>query len=439
MYLEAALVQTQQLKLNTKLVQGLELLQMSTVELTAYLEKQAEDNPLMELTLYPGPSRVGRAKGSRQASSESASNDWLLQSIAEQEDTLERTLTSQLRLSGLSAQACRLAAWIAGSLDDSGYLAVSLEELAGQAKRPVRELEAALAHVQALEPPGVGARSLRECLLLQIRRDPNADAWAARIADGHLPAVAAGKYTAIAEALGLSVEAVKASVQYIRTLNPRPGLACGQRTEAGVEPDARVWIADGKVQIRMNEASYPKVSLDDGYLRLRRESGCEQTKRFVSRYVPQVQWLIRSLERRRATISRVIAAVMEAQRPFLESSGEPLLPLDLKAVSEEVGLDPSTVSRAVKHKFVQTPRGVYPLKFFFSGKLPSRLEPEAFVSSHSIKARILQLVREEDKSKPLSDQQLTDALVRQGIQISRRTVMKYREAMHILSSRYRST
>ncbi|OXM83915.1 RNA polymerase factor sigma-54 [Paenibacillus rigui] len=439
MYLNQTLTQTQSLKLNMKLVQGLKLLQMSATELTEYLEKQSDENPLMEVIFPSRSPQMERRTAAKTPLKDSASNpnDLLLHMASKHDESLERVLVSQLRLNPIPKPYFALAEFIAGSLNDDGYLTLSLEEIAEHVQRPICDIEEALAYVQALEPAGVAARSLRECLLLQAGRDVNADPWAALIVSEHLQEIAAGKLQAVAGQLGISIEQVKSAIQYIRKLNPRPGLAFSTQTEARMEPDAFVQKVGGRFVVTLNEVCYPQVSMNEYYLKLRKQSACKRTKAFVGQYMTPIQWLIRNLEQRKATISRVLTAIIEEQEPFLEKGPLYLRPLNLKTVAEKVSLDVSTISRAVKHKYVQTPQGVYPLKFFFSSRLETRNEECA--SSHSIKAIIMQMVREEDKSRPLSDQQMTDALVRQGLKISRRTVMKYREALHILSSRFRSS
>ncbi|WP_240421465.1 RNA polymerase factor sigma-54 [Paenibacillus periandrae] len=438
LYLNPSITQTQNLKLNTMLMQSMHMLQMSSTELVDYLEEQTIHNPLLEVAFHPGlPQSRRKALSSKPSMEVDSYDDPLLKVVSKQDESLEMMLLSQLHLSPIPQKYMDIAEFIAGSLNDDGYLTISLEEISAYLGRSVEDTEEALSYVQALEPAGVGARSLQECLLIQINRDPDALEQAARITSEYLQEVAAGKHRTIADQLGISQDQVKKTIQYIKTLNPRPGLVYSTFTASPIEPDAVIYKNGDQYTVVINEACYPQVHMNDYYRQLKKETTCKQTKTFIGQYAPSIQWLIRSLEQRKATISRVVLAVMEEQRLFLEKGPKYVKPLIMKAISEQLNLDISTVSRTVKNKYVQTPRGVYPLKYFFSSKL--ELSGQEPASAQSIKAQIMQLVKEEDKRNPLSDQQITDRLVQQGLQISRRTVMKYREALHILSSRLRSS
>ncbi|SFL13041.1 RNA polymerase, sigma 54 subunit, RpoN/SigL [Paenibacillus sp. 1_12] len=434
--LDLNIAQMQNLKLNTKLMQSMHMLQMSSTELLDYLEEQSVQNPLMEFAYRPDLPQLKRKTVSK-SYDVSAYDDLLLNIVSKQDESLEMTLLSQLRQSDIPQKYASIVEFIAGSLNDDGYLTISVEEMSAYLGQPLKEIETALSYVQAMEPAGIGARSLRECLLIQINRDSNANEWAARITSEYLQEIAAGKYKTVADQVGITLEHVKKTIHYMKTLNPRPGLVYNTFTAPRIEPDAVIHKNGDQYTVLINEACYPQVYMNDYYKQLKKQSGCKQTKMFLGQYAPSIQWLIRSLEQRKATISRVVLAIMEEQRLFLEKGPMYVKPLILKVISEQLNLDISTVSRAVKNKYVQTPRGVYPLKYFFSSKVESSSQEP--VSAHSIKAQIMQLVKEEDKHNPLSDQQITDKLVQQGLQISRRTVMKYREALHIASSRLRSS
>ncbi|GGG13808.1 RNA polymerase factor sigma-54 [Paenibacillus abyssi] len=433
MQLDHALLQTQTLKLNMKLMQSLTILQMSSVELIDYIIQQSAENPLMEVSFA---SQLPRERSSKSPANKDQSFDPLLQLASRQDESLEMMLVNQLRFHRAAETTYKIAAFLAGNLNDDGFLAITLEEVCDYFRVSLEEVEAALEVLQSLEPHGVGARSLQECLSIQIARDSSADVWAFRIVNEHINELAAGKFKRIAEQLNISLDQVKASLEYIQTLNPRPGLAYNNHTDSYIVPDAFVHVKEDRYIVSLNEAVYPNVSINSYYLQLRAESDSIQLRTFVGKHARPVQWMMDHIEQRKITLSRVITSIVDEQHLFLNHGIHQLKPLNLKTIADNLEIDISTVSRAIKHKYVQTPRGVFPLKFFFTSKLHSLHEATA-VSSQSVKAKIKQLIEEENKSRPLSDQQITDILNAQGVQISRRTVMKYREALNIPSSRLR--
>ncbi|MGG1599737.1 RNA polymerase factor sigma-54 [Paenibacillus naphthalenovorans] len=435
MQLQPALTQQQQIQLHMtpQMLQSMNVLQMSSADLLNYLEEQAAENPFLEVA-YGFDSYKQRKAGSK--GQDQQREKTLLELVDPRQETLEAVLLSQLRVNGIPPEDYPLAAFLVGNLNEDGWLSITLEEAGRQLREPMEKMQRALVWVQSLEPAGVGARTLQECLAIQIGRDPNADPWAAVIVGDYLQELAEGKLRRIAENLGISVEQVEASLAYIRSLQPRPGSAYHHESQSYIEPDATVLKRNGIYVTIMNEANFPQVSLHPLYGQPHFDSGYNQeAKAFLKQYIQPAQWLIRSLEQRRLTLQRVIEAIVEEQVDFLEEGIDALKPMVLRTVAQKVELHESTVSRAVAHKYIHTPRGTFALKYFFTNGLMN--SDGTLTSAAAIKVKIARLIEQESKDSPLSDQNIADKLAEQGVQVSRRTVMKYREEMNIVSSRYR--
>ncbi|WP_163859820.1 RNA polymerase factor sigma-54 [Paenibacillus elgii] len=431
MSLRPSLTQVQTLKvhLTPQLRQSIQLLQLSATELSEYLQEQAVENPVLDIEWIP-PSR------SRTAGSDTARQDHALNNIGGQAPTLEQMLLGELRLIGLPEPTHRIACYLAGNLNENGYVTISPEEAGEVFGVSAAEVLEALYRLQDAAPAGIGARNLQECLLLQIRRDPGAHPWAEPLVSRHLADLGAGRHKTIADKLGIPLDDVMQALAYIRSLHPRPGLLYGSTQAAYVEPDAYIECVRGQLVIRMSEAHLPRLSLNTSYRQMLADSICKDTKSYLRQHEQAAQWLIRSVEQRKRTLCRVIECIVSEQAAFFTEGIDRLKPMNLKAVAEKLELHESTVSRAVQHKVVQTPQGFFELSYFFSARLQTE-EGDA-ASAASVKAKIKLLIEHEDKRNPLSDQKITDLLVQEGIRISRRTVMKYREEMHLLSSRLRT-
>lgn len=435
MQLQPALTQQQQIHLHMtpQMLQSMNVLQMSSTDLLNYLEEQAAENPFLEVVhgFDSYRQRKARSRGKDQRR-----EDILLELADPRQETLEAVLLSQLRMNGIPPEDYPLAAFLVGNLNEDGWLSISLEEASRQIREPMENMHRALVWVQSLEPAGVGARTLQECLAIQIERDPKANPWAAAIVSDYLKELAEGKLRRIAESLGISIEQVEAALAYIRSLQPRPGSAYHHEPQSYIEPDAIVLKRNGIYVTLMNEANLPKVALHPLYGQSHFDNGYNQeAKAFLKQYIQPAQWLIRSLEQRRLTLQRVIEAIVEEQVDFLEEGIDALKPMTLRTVAQKVELHESTISRAVTHKYIDTPRGTFALKFFFTNGLMK--SDGTLTSAASIKVKIARLIGQERKDSPLSDQNIADRLAEQGLQVSRRTVMKYREEMNIVSSRYR--
>lgn len=410
--------------------QSIHILQLSSYELSQYLQEQALENPVLEIESY-----TGSYSSSRKSLSGTAFDSLAI--VKAGEESLEQRLLSQMRITKVSEPVYKIAAFMAGNLDEAGNLTLSITEVSAFMNRPKEQVEEALACLQSLDPAGVGARSLQECLLLQIARDPSAKPGAYQIVSQHLQQLAEMKLDKIAQQTSLTLTEVKEIALYIRSLNPRPGLVFSQGNEPYMIPDAVIFLANGEIVIELNPSAVPKLSVNHAYGEKLPIASCSEVDSFLKDKWKSANWIVRSLEQRKVTMYRVIQAIFEEQTAFLEIGVHGIKPLNLKMISEKLGLHESTISRTVQNKFIRTPRGVFELKYFFSSGLQTG--GGELASMKTIKARIKELISQENKKMPYSDQKIAEVLAREDIVISRRTVTKYREELHILSSSLRKS
>lgn len=430
----------QELKLTPQLLQSMEVLQMTSQELLAYIGRMAEENPLLDQSDPPEAAYeelrrqalwIDGGLGNRatftheETGLESGREDRDLESLA-------AFLRDQIHRLRLSKPLTALCEYLAEMVDEDGYL--SQEDLDGlDAMKIPRALTAqALDTLQSLDPPGVGARSLSECLLLQLSRRGNANPLAMEVAARFLPELGRKHYAAIAQKLGVSPEEVREAEAAISALEPHPGRAFqSAEPPAYIRPDMFVAEIDGEWKVILNDYYLPRVSVNDYYLRLLKTSDEKETRDYLRQKLQQAKWLLSSLERRGGTLRRCAEAVLEAQRPFFTGKTGELAPMSLSALAEALELHPSTVSRAVRGKYLQCRQGTFSLRYFFS------LPAAAGVSRQAAKQTLLALIREEDSRRPHSDQDLCHLLSERGIPLARRTVTKYRLELGLGSSAQR--
>jgi len=351
--------------------------------------------------------------------------------------TLADYLHSQLSVSVLSDEIRDAAESIIGNLDEDGYLSASLEEIAAMGDHSMEQIEAALKVVQSLDPAGVGARNVRECLLLELESMNGRGGVAWQIVSNHLRLLEMRQYRELAKILGRPMEHIEIAVKAIRHLNPRPGLRYSGAGARTVEPDVYfIKDADDYI-IQMNDEDVPQLRLNAQYRRmLDRDNGAtKEVRDYVrERYTSAIQ-LMKNIEQRKQTILKVCQAIVRRQTEFLANGLDSLKPMMIKEVAEEVGVHPSTVSRAVANKYVHTPQGVFELRYFFSEAVqgPSGGNTPLLL----LKRKVKKMIEEEDSARPLTDEQITLALQHEGINVTRRTVAKYREDMKIPSTHQR--
>ena len=354
-------------------------------------------------------------------------------------ETLHYYLETQLGELDLPVELRLMAERIVSSLDSNGYLTGSLEDVLPTGSDPasLTLAEKALEIVQQLDPPGVGARDLRECLLLQLTPDLLMYEELVILISDHLDDLQHNRLPAIQKKTGLSIEHIQEAWADLKTLNPKPGSAFSIVAAPTVTPDIFVDQAeDGSYKVRLEEGRTPSLRINR-YYRDRFLSGeaTAEEKEFIKRKINAAQWLIESIEQRRSTLSRVAQAIIDHQTRFLDEGPESIEPLKMQQIADKVGVHVTTVSRAVGDKWVQTPRGIFPLKRFFVGGTKSADGED--VAWDAIRIKLQELIDEEDKSKPYSDDELVKQLKKHGLKAARRTITKYRKKMGIPSSRQR--
>ena len=429
----------QELKLTPQLLQSMQVLQMNSQELLEYLGKLSEENPLIEQEDSPalrGAYEELRQKaswidagihGTTFAHEEGAMPE--RGAVDRETESLSAFLCDQLDRKRLAKPLLALCKYMAELVDEDGWL--SQEDLDGllDLKIPRTLIDQALETLQSLDPAGVGARDLAECLVLQLKRR-GAGQSVIEIAARFLPELGRKHYGPIARATGLTVEEIQAAEKLIASLDPRPGQAFqAAEPTVYVRPDVFIVELDGELKVVLNEYYLPRVSISDYYTRLLKESDEKETKVYLQQKMQQAKWLLNSLERRGSTLRLCAEAILEAQRPFFAGETAELAPMKLTSLAEQLGVHPSTVSRTARGKYLQCRQGTYPLRYFFS-----RAVSDQGPSQQAVKRKLLELVKGEDPRRPLSDQKLVELLEDQGIRLARRTVAKYRMELGLGSS-----
>jgi RNA polymerase sigma-54 factor len=346
--------------------------------------------------------------------------------------TLTDHLLWQLQLADLTDEQREIGAFLIGNLDDDGYLKdVTEDEIAAKTGSEEATVRAVLVRIQAFDPVGVGARDLRECLLIQARTHHPDNDRLRILLERHLPDLERKNFPAIARGLKCSLDEVKDLVETITRMDPKPGRAFSSEDVIYIQPDVYVFKMGGDYVTVLNEDGLPKLKISPYYEAALTGRGGD-AKDFVQDKLRSAMWLIRSIHQRQSTIRKVTESIMRFQRDFLEKGVTHLRPLVLRDVAEDVGMHESTISRVTTNKYVHTPRGIFELKYFFNSRIGSVYGEDQ--SSESVKSHIKSLVDVEDPRNPLSDQELVEKLRRENVVIARRTVAKYREALGILPS-----
>lgn len=461
----------QQLTMTPQLQQAIRLLQLPALELQAHIRELLETNVMLEPTedteatgtfeaepqiQEPEPERPERAQEESQV--EVVDEGWGEQSVGASEtpwnsddderqqefadasgQSLQEHLLWQLELAKLAPRELGIARAIIDSINDDGYLTEPLEEIA-QTLRPEIECDAAevgsvLTLVQALDPPGVGARSVGECIELQLRQlDPATPGFntAIEIARHHLELVAERELSLLRRELRATEEEIACALALVRSCHPRPGSTVSTGSAEYVVPDVFVRRTDHGWSVEINSATLPRVRLNNSYASLIGRNASHATMRAQ---LQEARWLLKSLEIRHETLIKVARSIVERQQAFLEHGDEHMRPMILKDIAEAVGMHESTISRVTSGKYMHTPRGVFELRYFFSSQVEGA--DGSGTSSTAIRAKIKKLVKEEDAETPLSDGRIAELLSGEGIPVARRTVAKYREAMGIAPSNER--
>ena len=437
------LVQKQLQQLDQRQIQRLEVLQMSALELRDYLQELSQENPVVDLNESAATSEPGREDEQLQHLRWLADNDrqnryyqglWDYESdpIARigvsggLEETLPQFLSRQLDRLALDGETARTVRFLASCLDEDGYLRASPEELAQDASIPLETIRAGLAALRTLEPAGVGAENLSQCLELQLER-AGVGGPALAIVRGHLESLARCRYRLIADKLGLSVDQVLCAQRTIRELDPRPGAVFNRPEPAPyIYPDIFVDEQDGRFVARSSHPERPAFHINGYYRDLLAQSQQREVRDYLRQKIQAAQEVLQAITQRQDTLLRCAQAIVDRQEEFFRTGEEALRPLRMADVAQALGIHESTVSRAVREKYLQCQRGVYPLNWFFS-----RGGAGGDVGGAAARVMLRRLIDGEDKAHPLSDQKLCEALAHAGCPISRRTVAKYRDELNI--------
>jgi RNA polymerase sigma-54 factor len=473
----------QELKINPRLYQAMDLLYMPLLDLQQHLKQELLNNPFLDMVEPEEDEEEGEGETTTETETPEAEKkeddeiDWeeiLLNGFdaggrheehEEKEyyepvtvDTrdLSDYLWDQVKLLDLAPRELLLAEEFIGNVNEDGYLACPLEEIrtgindvvrkaAEEAERDIdeaqlyspEECEGMLATIQALDPPGVGARDLRECLMLQLREAGLEQSVPYRLIRDCFDELINHRWSEISKRFGISPSDVQKAADEIAKLDPKPGLVYSSGDDNYIIPDLIVDKIDGRYHVFLNDANLPRLKLSKAYQEIARDKKKfeGENKEFISNKLNSANWMIQAIEQRRQTMLKVMNFIVDRQRDFFERGVQFLKPLTLREVAEVINMHESTVSRVTNEKFVQTPRGVLPLKFFFSSGLSTTGGED--VSARGIKAQIEKLVAEEDPRRPLTDQAIVNILKQGGVQIARRTVAKYRDQLGVLSARMR--
>ena len=349
-------------------------------------------------------------------------------------ETLSEYLRSQLQLLDLTDEQQAIAYFVLGNLDERGYLMATIEEIARRLNSEEDAVEETLQIIQGLEPAGVAARDLRECLLIQARVLGLSDPIVLRILDEFLDALIKRDFRGVARKLGIAIEEVAVASRVIGKLEPKPGRAYGGDETIYIVPDIYVHKIGDDFHIVLNDDGLPRLRVSSMYRQVlaKGDLSARETKNYVHEKVRSATWLIKSIHQRQRTIYKVMQSIIRYQRDFFEKGINYLKPLNLRDVADDIEMHESTVSRVTSNKYVHTPQGIFELKYFFNSSI-GRFDGES-VASESVKKRIGTLIGSEDPRRPLSDQRIAEMLKVANINIARRTVTKYRESLNILSS-----
>ena len=465
---------TQTLIMTQKLQQAIKLLQLSRLELLGEIHQVLETNPVLEesqieeksdlqepeiLPFAGGGEEVSEGEASNGPEAKSAAEEWdwdsylqdrlmptptfgdfeereapSFENLNAQKPTLKSHLMWQLRMAELDEEGEAIGTLIIGNLDRDGYLQATVEEIAGEMNASPERVVEILEVIQGFDPPGVGARDLKECLLLQLKFSGQQDPIVIAIVENHLNNLGNKNYQAIARDLKVPLEKIFQACEPILKLDPKPGREFDAEDADYINPDVHVQKIGNDYVISLNEDGLPKLRVNSFYLEALRnpENLPENVKSYIQKHLDNALWFIRSIHQRQKTLYKVTESIIRFQREFLDQGLSHLKPLTLRQVAEDVQMHDSTISRVTTNKYIHTPQGVFDLKYFFNSGINQILGDQ--IASESVKEKIRQIVQGENPENPLSDQEIADILHRDNVIIARRTVAKYRGMLGVLPS-----
>ncbi len=468
---------SQQLVMTPQLRMAIKILQLARVELETLVSDELSQNPVLEEEVEPASDDLPTVDGAVKTAAdewkpaeadgkeikepgslgeidwkdylENYGNDFHAGIPAgasdydeERRPSLENTLVKtasladhlmwQLRLSSMTEEEQLVGAVIINNLDEDGYLSCPIEEVAFMAAEEVAATEAVLRKIQEFDPPGVAARNISECLLIQLAQLGLGDSLAARLVRDYMDDLQARRFDKVARQLKVPIEEVLHAARAIAALEPKPGRDYGEGDTRYVTPDVYIHKVGDEFVVTLNDDGMPRLRVSQFYRKVLSNDGSREAKGYIEDKMRAAAWLIKSIHQRQRTLQLVTESIVRFQRGFLEKGVAQLRPLVLKQVADDIGMHESTVSRATANKYVHTPQGIFELKYFFTSSLKGKDGED--VSAESVKKRIQEIIAAEDPKKPHSDQYIAQLLANESIAIARRTVAKYREMMGILPS-----
>ncbi|MBL4806076.1 MAG: RNA polymerase factor sigma-54 [Rhodobacteraceae bacterium] len=428
--LHLGMQQTQRLSMTPQLRQAIEILQLNQIDLKKYIEDEVEKNPLLELVNRNAETVYSKAEFS--APTGIAKNDFDLIDLIRADSSLLDHLSDQIFLMTAADDVQKIALSLIGELDDNGYLDAPVFELADRLSVKTKDIELALKLVQACEPTGIGARNLKECLKLQLLENNRFDPVIEKVLD-NLPLIAKNDMAGLAEIIGEELPETAEILAEIRRLNPRPASDFTLSPISEIRPDISVKRGDfGVMRVELVSSSLPKILINHEYAaEITAQGGDAQL--FARDCSQSAHWLIKALDQRAQTILKAATAIIQHQHAFFEQGPSAMLPLTLREIADSIDVHESTVSRVTNGKYLICDRGTFELKHFFVSKIRS-IDRKSEFSSMEIRLRIKSLIDEENHKKTLSDDRIVNILREDGVDIARRTIAKYREAMSIPSS-----
>lgn len=464
---------SQSLVITPQLQQAIKLLQMSRMELESAVRSELEENPILEEAETLKEEDLQRTKDAANEVEHSETPDQINQQDPQKQDefewesyieanqkppqsgmagseeimnyenvitasqTLHDHLYWQVKMNGFSEEEEQAADALIGAIDDDGYIKIPLEQIAEEEKVDLGLLQDTLTLIHEFDPPGVGARDLKECLLIQAKHLEEDTHDLVNLINNHLKDLEKKNYEAIAKALGREVGDIIEICKIIYAMDPKPGRAFVASDTHYVTPDVYVYKVGDDYVVSLNEDGLPRLKISNFYKNMLKggKSTGDKTQDYIQEKLRSAVWLIKSIHQRQRTIYKVAESIVKHQRDFFERGSEYLKPMVLRDIANDIGMHESTVSRVTTAKYVHTPQGIYELKYFFNSGISS--SDGDSLASESVKIKIKDLVAKEDPKNPLSDQKIVDLLKVEGIQIARRTVAKYRDVLKILPSSQR--
>ena len=455
----------QQQILAPQMILSMDILLLTGQELEARIEKEFMENPALEIAESYGeatsiaeqmappedtdmiaklnsfhdlpPLKYSEIRTKRSSDSDFDTQE-ALQNIEGSKQSIRDHLTQQLHILDLPIPFDEIGEFIINNIDDRGYLLHSVDELKDSIKDKYStgDFDRTLQLIRSLDPPGVGAENLQECLLLQLERDPQEYPLETAILTHHVEDLEKNKIPKIARDLGKSVEDIKEALELIASLEPNPGRNFATSHTQFVRPDVVIEVDDDHLKVKIQDSNIPDIRVSDTCKDLLKESrGKKQISDFLRKKIDSAQWLIQAIQQRRETLRDITYSIVEYQRDFMKHGPQKLKAMKMQSIADRVGVHISTISRAIKGKYIQTPHGLYEMRYFFTGGVER--EDGELESRRNIYRRIAELIDNEDKSKPLSDTAIAKKLRDEGLEIARRTVTKYRDQENIPPSRLR--